>query len=139
VGQEGEEEEEEEEEEEGANRLGNGGWIAPEVHFGGVISERADCFSLALICWELVSGAAPFEPAKGEPGTEKDRLKKLVTTEDFRPPIPASVPASFAELLSEMWAAHPEARPHMSQVVQRMEGIFDQLLTSASKKLLSRE
>jgi len=111
-------------------------WVAPEVSTGGIVTEKADCFTLALIFWEIVTGTSPFEPAAaptaGTPATTthpgatgRSQLADLMSQQDYRPPIPHSTPSNLVDLLHDMWAGRPAERPSLAEVTRRLEAMIE--------------
>ena len=70
-----------------------------------VYDHRADVYSLALVLWELATGATPYA------GLQKMALRTAALQHCARPPLPARVPRAFAHLVRTAWHPDPAARP----------------------------
>jgi eukaryotic-like serine/threonine-protein kinase len=83
--------------------VGTPGYLAPERVRGARAGPSSDLYSLGVVAWECLAGAAPFTGTAVEVAiAHRDRPL---------PPLPASVPAEIAALISELTAKDPAARP----------------------------
>jgi hypothetical protein len=83
--------------------VGTPGYLAPERVHGARAGPSSDLYSLGIVAWECLAGAAPFTGTAVEVAiAHRDRPL---------PPLPASVPAEVAALISELTAKDPAARP----------------------------
>jgi serine/threonine-protein kinase len=83
--------------------LGTPLYMAPEA-MGGTVDQRSDLYSLGCMLYELVAGHTPFS----------DTSINLVITRQLTeapPPLPADVPAAFADVVMALLAKSPDARP----------------------------
>jgi len=108
------------------------GSTAPEITLGSNPTEKSDCYSLAMVYWEILTGffldlflvlslpfffafflclSLPFFSDEFYPGKTPEELLEANDSSDleifvkhrYRPPIPEYVPYNFAQLLEEMW------------------------------------
>jgi hypothetical protein len=88
--------------------------MAPELMEGRPPTLRADVFSYAVVLWELLFLAEPYENFH-----HKEALWARVPAGE-RPLIPASAEQeqeSWVGLMGACWAATPEARPGFKAVI----------------------
>ena len=89
--------------------MGTPAYLAPERVSGASATPATDVYSLGVVAYECLAGAAPFA---GKP------LEVAVAHRDLPlPPFPHPVPADVARLIGEMTAKDPAARPASAQVV----------------------
>jgi serine/threonine protein kinase len=94
--------------------VGTAAYLAPEQLKGdGEIGPPADVYTLGLVALEALTAERPFT---GEP--VETALARLETA----PEIPLELPTPWPDLLREMTALNPEARPTAADVVQRLDG-----------------
>ena len=94
--------------------MGTPAYLAPERVSGASATPAADLYSLGVVAYECLAGAAPFA---GKP------LEVAVAHRDLRlPPFPHPVPAEVAQLIGEMTAKDPAARPDSAQEVATRAG-----------------
>ncbi len=96
-------------------------YMAPEQSLGEAVDPRADLYALGVTFFELLTGKVPF--ASGDvafhhrhtpPPDPRDRV--------------AGIPDAFAELVLEMMAKDPEARPATAGVIRgRLQEIINAL------------
>jgi serine/threonine protein kinase len=103
--------------------MGTPGYIAPERLGGTPASPASDMYSLGMVCYECLVGTGPFA-AIGLDGM-------LASRDDPLPPLPASVPAGVAALVTELTAKDPAARPGSSEA-SRQAGLLRALLTDGA-------
>lgn len=79
-------------------------------------TEKADVYSFAVICWELVMArlGAPSVPYADMP---QMAAAVAVLQSGLRPPIPRDCPGRFAQLMERAWAADPDARPAFDEIL----------------------
>jgi serine/threonine-protein kinase len=83
--------------------MGTPAYIAPERVSGASATPASDLYSLGVVAYECLAGAAPFT---GKP------LEVAVAHRDLPlPPFPHAVPAEVARLVGELAAKDPAARP----------------------------
>jgi serine/threonine-protein kinase len=89
--------------------MGTPAYLAPERVSGASATPAADLYSLGVVTYECLAGAAPFA---GKP------LEVAVAHRDLPlPPFPHPVPADVAQLIGDMTAKDPAARPASAQEV----------------------
>jgi eukaryotic-like serine/threonine-protein kinase len=89
--------------------MGTPAYLAPERVSGASATPAADLYSLGVVAYECLAGAAPFA---GKP------LEVAVAHRDLPlPPFPHPVPADVAQLIGDMTAKDPAARPGSAQEV----------------------
>jgi serine/threonine-protein kinase len=89
---------------------GTPGYVAPEVIAGQPATPASDIFSLGAVGYHLVVGRGPFSAA----ATVTEALTLALTT---TPVLPASIPVSFAKLITDCLARDPNARPKSMQAL----------------------
>ncbi|HEY7145825.1 MAG TPA: PASTA domain-containing protein, partial [Streptosporangiaceae bacterium] len=77
-------------------------YLAPERVTGGPATPASDLYSLGVVGYQCLTGAVPF--AGVPPVTAAHQQRTL-------PPLPAAVPAAVAELVLDLTAGDPAARP----------------------------
>jgi serine/threonine-protein kinase len=82
--------------------VGTPAYLAPERVTGGAATPASDLYSLGVVGYQCLTGAVPF--AGGPPVTAAHQPRPL-------PPLPAAVPAGVAELVLDLTARDPAARP----------------------------
>jgi serine/threonine-protein kinase len=101
--------------------MGTPAYLAPERVSGASAKPAADLYSLGVVAYECLAGAAPFA---GKP------LAVAVAHRDLPlPPFPHPVPAEVAQLIGEMTAKDPAARPATAQeVAERASRLHEDLV-----------
>jgi mitogen-activated protein kinase kinase kinase 9 len=96
-------------------------------------TEKADVFSFAIICWEMVARQCPYEDL----GLTSIQSALQVLQQGLRPKFPpprsacagfaggkvCEYPKAFEVLAAECWAADPHARPTMQAAMERLEAM----------------
>jgi serine/threonine-protein kinase len=82
--------------------VGTPAYLAPERVTGGPATPASDLYSLGVVGYQCLTGAVPF--AGVPPVTALHQQHEL-------PPLPAAVPAAVAELILDLTARDPAARP----------------------------
>jgi eukaryotic-like serine/threonine-protein kinase len=83
--------------------LGTPGYMSPEQVRGETLDTRADCFSLGVVLYELLSGHRAF-PAK----TAVERAHAILNAEPA--PLPVSTPKPLVQLVRRCLEKDPERR-----------------------------
>jgi serine/threonine protein kinase len=91
--------------------IGTVAWVAPEIFSDKkMYSEKADVYSFAVICWELLARKLPFEES------ESFSIPLLVL-KGKRPPLPKEGPKEYLKLIKKCWEQKPEKRPAFPAIV----------------------
>jgi eukaryotic-like serine/threonine-protein kinase len=89
--------------------MGTPAYLAPERVSGASATPVSDLYSLGVVAYECLAGAQPFT---GKP------LEVAAAHRDLPlPPFPHAVPAEVAQLVAELTAKNPAARPASAQEV----------------------
>jgi eukaryotic-like serine/threonine-protein kinase len=83
--------------------VGTPAYLAPERVMGGPATPASDLYSLGVVGYQCLTGTVPFEGIPHEV-TAAHRYRTL-------PPLPPAVPAGVAELVLDLTARDPAARP----------------------------
>jgi hypothetical protein len=82
--------------------VGTPAYLPPERVTGGPATPASDLYSLGVVGYQCLTGAVPFDGVP--PVTAAHQHRTL-------PPLPAAVPAGVAELVRDLTARDPAARP----------------------------
>jgi serine/threonine-protein kinase len=100
--------------------VGTPAYLAPERIMGGPATPASDLYSLGMVGYQCLTGAVPFAGMPHEV-TAAHRHRTL-------PPLPPAVPAGAAELVLDLTAKDPAARPASAgEVVVRAGRLRDAL------------
>src|SRR5262245_59594012 len=89
--------------------MGTPAYLAPERVSGASATPACDLYSLGVVAYECLAGAQPFT---GKP------LEVAAAHRDLPlPPFPHAVPAEVAQLVAELTAKNPAARPASAREV----------------------
>lgn len=94
--------------------VGTVAYMAPEQVEGGDVTPAADVYALALVLHEAISGRRAFDGVGHE--TALARLAR-------DPEVTSAVPARWHDLLRDMTARAPEARPSAAEVRDRIAAV----------------
>ncbi|XP_008791458.1 mitogen-activated protein kinase kinase kinase 7 [Phoenix dactylifera] len=95
-------------------------WYAPEVLLeqeqsgdagGSKYTEKADVYSFAMICFEVLTGKVPFE----DNHLQGDKMSKNIRAGE-RPLFPFQSPKYLTNLTKRCWHADPSQRPSFSSL-----------------------
>ncbi|KAK3164807.1 hypothetical protein QOZ80_1AG0025050 [Eleusine coracana subsp. coracana] len=91
-------------------------WYAPEVldqdgAAGVKCTEKADVYSFAMICFELLTGKVPFE----DKHLQGDKTSRNIRAGE-RPLFPCNAPNHLVALTKRCWHADPAQRPFFASV-----------------------
>jgi serine/threonine protein kinase len=117
--------------------IGTCKWMAPEVfniakdeiNTGAVqLPEiahpfKADVYSFALVCYEILTGKQPFE------GERMGELLKRITIDRMRPELPEQCPTRLASLIQRFSEHDPRERPDFPEICRELRYIKGLLLT----------
>lgn len=105
---------------------GTPGFIAPEVIASESYDHQVDIFSFGSVLYEITHGELPFSKELDEKMSNRDWTDAVmqITKQGLRPPLdPTLCPPEMQRLINDCWAAKPEARPSMTQVMRRLEAM----------------
>jgi len=110
--------------------VGTPAYLAPERVAGGPATPASDLYALGVVGYQCLTGAAPF--GGGPPRAPSAYQHRTL------PPLPATVPGGVAELVNELTAEDPAARPASAgQVAVRAGWLRDALVREATAQLAS--
>lgn len=93
--------------------IGTPQWTAPEILRNvSNYTEKVDVYSLGILFWELVTRQVPYKGLSG-----MVVAANVHSNPNFRPPIPPSVRADWAQLITWCWKDDPSQRPTIQQIV----------------------
>eukprot|EP00041_Stephanoeca_diplocostata_P033153 m.1086978 g.1086978 ORF g.1086978 m.1086978 type:complete len:1024 (-) comp24282_c0_seq1:196-3267(-) len=103
-------------------------WMAPELMIaGGRYGQEIDVYSYAIVMWELLTRATPWEADL----IEQSEAAFVLALYDAvgagrRPAIPShsDLPQSYTVLLTRCWAHASEERPRFTEISTRLEEMF---------------
>ncbi|GAB3148395.1 serine/threonine-protein kinase [Microbispora hainanensis] len=90
--------------------LGTAQYVSPEQASGTTLTPASDIYSLGVVAYECLAGRPPFR-------AETAVALALRHLNDTPPPLPATVPAPVAALVTAMLAKDPAARPETGPVL----------------------
>lgn len=100
--------------------IGTPGYLAPERAAGAPATPASDLYALGIVAYQCLTGTLPFE---GEP-----LAVVLAHQQRPMPPLPASVPAPLARLVTDLTAKDPRARPpsagHVAERAGQLHAAF---------------
>ena len=108
-------------------------WLAPEMMTKGQpeYTEKADIYSYAIILWELITRAIPFEEYNY---TFHSLLEEDIINRQLRPTIPSHTPPLYAKLITDCWQANPQKRPSFTEILKKLSTIQLELAPELTKK-----
>ena len=103
-------------------KVGTPAYFSPEVFQSDQYTEYADIYSLGILLCDIFSGIRAYsQPELAERGIAN--ILYMVVHENLRPVLPSSLPRSLCQLIQEMSEAHPENRPHISEILIRLKRV----------------
>jgi serine/threonine protein kinase len=100
-------------------RQGTPTYAAPEVNFDQQVVHgekspkfppKADVWSFAMVCSEILTGESPFE------AEQRSTLRAKIMHQDLRPPLPNDCPSYLRHCITSCWELSPEKRPNFSTI-----------------------
>jgi serine/threonine protein kinase len=98
--------------------VGTRRYMAPEVIAGRDYNQKIDCYSWAMVLYEMISLEKPFA------SYDRDMHKTLVCDNADRPLPSLEVPLPIRNLLHRAWAQHPWDRPPMMEIYGELETLI---------------
>lgn len=92
-------------------------YLAPEVLKSEAYTQKVDIWSIAVIIHELFTGRTPFEPAKSNLKSKKERICEIqnnILNSTIK--LPGTIPPGARDLLKKMFKRNPENRFDIDQV-----------------------
>jgi serine/threonine-protein kinase len=100
--------------------LGTPGYMSPEQGTGGTVDGRTDVYALGVIAYRMLTGRLPFEGLNHLEIVQKQLTSDPIPLHQLRP----DVPPALADLIHQMLARQPEARPQkMAEVRDRLRAL----------------
>ena len=97
-------------------------WMSPELLFPSKFgSEKShptrlsDCYALGMVIYQTISGNIPFHE-------DTDAIVLVKLMEGKRPPRGVLLSEGLWKLLGSCWAAHPDNRPSINDVLRHLKG-----------------
>ncbi|XP_024972783.1 serine/threonine-protein kinase HT1-like isoform X2 [Cynara cardunculus var. scolymus] len=78
-------------------------------------TKKIDVYSFAVVLWELLTALTPFDDMTPE------QAAFAVCQKNARPPLAASCPKAFRELINRCWSSKPCKRPGFNEIVKVLE------------------
>lgn len=104
--------------------VGTGFWRAPEILAAvkdqnccnsSMFTDKADVYSFAMTCYEILTGCVPFENLAA---TDSEEVLR-----GLRPQLPHPMNSRITELLCRCWHSNPGERPSFSEIVLALETV----------------
>ena len=92
-------------------------WLPAEAALDDDFSSRSDCYSWAVLCWEILcQGELPHS------ANSDDQLMRRIASEGAPPrlEVPGDTPAPLEAVMARCWAASARDRPDMADVVRTL-------------------
>eukprot|EP01105_Mastigella_eilhardi_P026881 TRINITY_DN796_c0_g1_i5.p1 TRINITY_DN796_c0_g1~~TRINITY_DN796_c0_g1_i5.p1 ORF type:complete len:736 (-),score=177.81 TRINITY_DN796_c0_g1_i5:104-2311(-) len=96
-------------------------YMAPELLKCEEYNEKADVYSFAVSCWELLTQTEPYSEFPNPWAIAS------FVSDGSRLAIPAGTPKEFADVIVECWAQQASDRPAFSKVVSALQQIMKTL------------
>jgi len=117
-------------------------WMAPEmfsIDSGAVVPGlqppaypfKADVYSFALVCYEILTRKQPFE------GEKMDGLRERIKVDRLRPELPERCPTRLASLIQRCWEQNVRERPDFPEICRQLRYIKGLLLAGTKLAFLS--
>jgi serine/threonine protein kinase len=96
-------------------------WTAPEVIRTGEFTEKADCYSLGIVIWEICTGRVPFDdPVFSRNQGGQYAIRCALAQQNYHPPIPDDIPPAIENLLLNIWHPDMSRRFTAQQIVEEL-------------------
>mmetsp|Transcript_5892 Transcript_5892/g.12222 ORF Transcript_5892/g.12222 Transcript_5892/m.12222 type:complete len:421 (-) Transcript_5892:236-1498(-) len=92
-------------------------YMAPEVAKNAKYNHKADCYSWAVLAWQIMTKRTPYSTM----GVQDYHTQ--VVGKGFRMAVPAQWPPGLGDLVKEAWDPDIRKRPNFSAIVARLEEI----------------
>lgn len=105
-------------------------WLSPENLAGAGPSTGSDVYAFGIVCWEVVTGAVPWQ------GESLESIMKKVAVLRARPPLPKATDGNGAaagetnrgqseliELMQRCWDQEPLSRPQIAQIAEDLREV----------------
>lgn len=97
-------------------------WMAPELLSGkSNYGPSADVYSFGIVMWEIAAQSLPWADLPDCSFFMRQLLQEILA--EKRPPLQASWPASYRNLISRCWATNPSARTTFKNAVIELESM----------------
>ncbi|KAH9569032.1 hypothetical protein CY35_03G110900 [Sphagnum magellanicum] len=124
------------------SNIGTTLWMAPEVFSidsGAVVPGlqppaypfKADVYSFALVCYEILTRKQPFEGVVG--------VRHRIKVDRLRPELPERCPTRFASLIQRCWEPNPRERPDFPEICRQLRYIKGILLAGDEMQVLKKD
>ena len=90
-------------------------WTAPEALVSGHFTQKSDCYSFAIVLWEIITRKEPF-------GFERhmSKTKNAIIHEKRRPEMNGGIRKEYEEILVRNWDERPDERLEFDEIVKRL-------------------
>lgn len=113
--------------------VGTRRYMAPEMIIGRGYNQKIDCYSWAMVFYEMLSLQKPYA------SYNRDVHKVLVCENEDRPRLSSDIPLETRQLLRRAWTQEPSDRPRMAEIHNHLECIVEsverQALTAHERSL----
>lgn len=99
--------------------------MSPEVLRGKPLNEKADIYSFAIVCWEIITRREPFESHDSY-----NNFVRAVCDNKERPPIPEGTHEALVRLMEACWNDDCDLRPNFSTILTLLDEAAVQIAIS---------
>lgn len=110
-------------------RIGSARYMAPEIAKGQKYNLKADVYTFAVLCHEIISLKKPYATIPS------DKHDQAVFYEHQRPHIPDSWPEGFNLLLNQSWNADVFVRPTMKEAGDMLRTELKQMMFESKENI----
>jgi serine/threonine protein kinase len=105
-----------------------------ETIAGSELTETSDCYSLAMVIYEVATGEIPFR----DPVHREDERAADIIHGTERPIIPESMKADgmlqgLCSLIQDAWSTDAAARPSSNRMLQRLQSLYYEVHVASTK------